>query len=513
MRTVRFLSICLLLLLAFTSFAWSEIALNQELTFSVPGLTNRIRQIKFNDVDGDGLPEALVCDGTNLVLYSIATGEILFAGVHSQANQLLELADVNRDGVVDIVVGGSDTPTASLNVYRVISYDGASGYSLVDSITMNTQEYYLAYRPPFGMTSIQATDINDDGLNEMLVCYETPYFSGAYIDEAIGGTSLLYYSFPDSLHWTQPTLLGQFYPYGVFGDDRLFLTTRYTYSAWDYLPYSGERTAIEPVWVNADGAISGIPGPSTTNVTLPDSHDDSYSNEQLRCMGSIGGSSLYPDFITDKRWSYSYSDFDYSYSYSGSSESLYSFDSVRAASRTWSRESLGYATYVYEPRFPGFYFACHKDSLMQFNGVDGSIYQSFRPLPSGVKSWVNPYGDERVRMIAIDSATVSLFRLDITTGIDDNPLGALPHEFALHQPYPNPFNPELSLSLSIPVNGQLKVEVFNLLGQRVASLYDGPASVGELDLTWNANEYSSGIYLIRAQYGDKIATKKAVLLK
>ncbi|MCK4574491.1 MAG: T9SS type A sorting domain-containing protein, partial [candidate division Zixibacteria bacterium] len=103
--------------------------------------------------------------------------------------------------------------------------------------------------------------------------------------------------------------------------------------------------------------------------------------------------------------------------------------------------------------------------------------------------------------------------IDIETAVPDNAEGALPATFALHQPYPNPFNPELSLALSIPAKAHLNVEAFNLLGQKVATLHDAQVSAGEMQLDWNASEFSSGVYLIRAQYGDKTATVKAVLLK
>jgi len=103
--------------------------------------------------------------------------------------------------------------------------------------------------------------------------------------------------------------------------------------------------------------------------------------------------------------------------------------------------------------------------------------------------------------------------IDIETGVPPGNDGALPATFALHQPYPNPFNPDLSLALSIPTKAHLTVEVFNLLGQRVTTLHDAPVSAGEMQLDWNASEFSSGVYLIRAQYGDRTATVKAVLLK
>jgi len=89
----------------------------------------------------------------------------------------------------------------------------------------------------------------------------------------------------------------------------------------------------------------------------------------------------------------------------------------------------------------------------------------------------------------------------------------LPEEFALRQNYPNPFNPTTLIRYDLPMDCQVRLEVCNILGQKVASLVDGKQKAGYKAATWDASSLSSGIYFYRLQAGDFSATRKMVLLK
>ena len=96
--------------------------------------------------------------------------------------------------------------------------------------------------------------------------------------------------------------------------------------------------------------------------------------------------------------------------------------------------------------------------------------------------------------------------------------GTLPARFELAQNYPNPFNPETSLRLALPTAGQVTLDIYNLLGQRVITLFDGPAQAGYLELRWNGRDQSgrqvgSGVYFYRMVAGDFQQVRKMVLLK
>jgi hypothetical protein len=90
--------------------------------------------------------------------------------------------------------------------------------------------------------------------------------------------------------------------------------------------------------------------------------------------------------------------------------------------------------------------------------------------------------------------------------------------FALNQNYPNPFNPETRISYSIEKAGQVKLTIFNLLGEKVKVLFDGKQLPGKYAYTWNAtdrndNMVSSGIYFYQLQTDSKVFVKRMLLLK
>ncbi|KAA3635916.1 MAG: PKD domain-containing protein [Calditrichaeota bacterium] len=90
---------------------------------------------------------------------------------------------------------------------------------------------------------------------------------------------------------------------------------------------------------------------------------------------------------------------------------------------------------------------------------------------------------------------------------------ALPNTFGLNQNYPNPFNPSTEISFSLPQASTVKLEVFNIRGQKVEVLASGQFSAGHHSVTWDASSNPSGIYLYRLTAGDKVETKKMVLMK
>jgi PKD repeat protein len=89
----------------------------------------------------------------------------------------------------------------------------------------------------------------------------------------------------------------------------------------------------------------------------------------------------------------------------------------------------------------------------------------------------------------------------------------LPSEYGLAQNHPNPFNPTTEITFALPQSGRVTLDVFNIAGQKVATLVDGVYPAGEFSVSWDASGYSSGIYLYRLTTGDFVQTRKMVLLK
>jgi hypothetical protein len=93
-------------------------------------------------------------------------------------------------------------------------------------------------------------------------------------------------------------------------------------------------------------------------------------------------------------------------------------------------------------------------------------------------------------------------------------VAAVPKMFTLSQNFPNPFNPSTEIMFSVATAGKTVVEVYNLIGQRVDVLFDRVAEAGQhYLLTFTGTSLPSGLYFVKLQSGDLVATKKMTLLK
>ena len=89
----------------------------------------------------------------------------------------------------------------------------------------------------------------------------------------------------------------------------------------------------------------------------------------------------------------------------------------------------------------------------------------------------------------------------------------MPTVFGLGVAYPNPFNPSTSINLHVPMESDINVKVYDLSGRAVTTLLSGVQAQGDYNLTWNATEQASGMYLVRAEIAGTIAMQKILLLK
>jgi hypothetical protein len=94
-----------------------------------------------------------------------------------------------------------------------------------------------------------------------------------------------------------------------------------------------------------------------------------------------------------------------------------------------------------------------------------------------------------------------------------------PKEFSLAQNYPNPFNPATSISFSLPRKSAVKMEIIDILGQRVALLAEGSYEAGFYTVVWDGKnasgkQASSGVYFYRMLVDNQmLQTRKMILLK
>ena len=166
--------------------------------------------------------------------------------------------------------------------------------------------------------------------------------------------------------------------------------------------------------------------------------------------------------------------------------------------------SAGTNTVVYNvgSETNGIHFSTNYHSSGTFNWTAPSIGTGFVKLyiagQQGSKS-----GPNTALVLTSNENTTSVH------GINGN----TPTKLTLSQNYPNPFNPETIIEYSVPQEGHLKLEIFDITGQKIETLFDGFQETGYYTIAWNASEYSSGVYLYRLTLEDRIITKRMTLLK
>jgi uncharacterized delta-60 repeat protein len=168
-------------------------------------------------------------------------------------------------------------------------------------------------------------------------------------------------------------------------------------------------------------------------------------------------------------------------------------------------------------------------------GTDGD-YATIKYDPDGTELWVARYNgptnsDDSAYALAVDDSGnvyvsgqstgigtggdyATIKYSEITPGIEDDPSSAIPIEFSLKRPYPNPFNPVTTFKLELPVGSWVKLEVFNLGGRAV---HEPPLQqwmpAGIHELAFEGASLTSGLYLYRLNAGDFNASGKMVLIK
>jgi hypothetical protein len=89
----------------------------------------------------------------------------------------------------------------------------------------------------------------------------------------------------------------------------------------------------------------------------------------------------------------------------------------------------------------------------------------------------------------------------------------LPMEYSLSQNHPNPFNAETGIKYALPTESHVLLEIYDMLGKKVATLVDEYSIPGYYQTTWRAYDVPSGVYLLRLQAGEFVECRKVTLLK
>jgi hypothetical protein len=90
---------------------------------------------------------------------------------------------------------------------------------------------------------------------------------------------------------------------------------------------------------------------------------------------------------------------------------------------------------------------------------------------------------------------------------------SLPIDFSLGQNHPNPFNPNTEIEFTLPHACHARLEIFNIVGQKVTTLVNRQMEAGYHTVSFDCGRCASGVYMYRLQAGDFVESKKMLLVK
>lgn len=507
---------------ATTSFSYIHLSLETE--FTVSGLNYSIKQIDFADYDYDGFPEVLANDGSQTVVYHVDNDQVLFTtltGVLCGASTVgLLFADVVGDSTVDAVISRRACDFPSYTTADIVAYDGGTVFS--DSSFASLPWDSMRYVP----SGLHKLSLSGQGSRQLMASFGL-YMLDQFVPET-GWTSrtLFYHLFPDSLCWQDNSIIDDARSLALIGTPERMLVNasyRYTYSA-DWFPgvpsYSTSETKVEV----RDTSGTVIVAVGFTKPGFESSYDywAHTNNHTVECVGNIYDDGPDVSLVTAYRWSQYYvltEGLDVVFwDTSGAELMMYQFVGTDSLTQRWAIDITenNYTDFAYHPQHPGIFFGIDNDlnRLVQFDGANGTIIQTSDPLPSGTRFWDALMPDGEPRLVVLNDSTVSIYKLDEATDAPENPIDpTLPQSFEVGIPYPNPFNPILSIPILMNKRSHLEMTVHNIQGQQVASIYDGVVGKGKRCLQWDASGFASGVYFIRSEVDGTTVTRKATLLK
>ncbi len=139
-------------------------------------------------------------------------------------------------------------------------------------------------------------------------------------------------------------------------------------------------------------------------------------------------------------------------------------------------------------------------------------------IPSGVTDgtyYIGIYADKGESISEIDennNTAWTEFTVN-TTDVDLAGLYEIPSAFRLYPNYPNPFNPETSISYGLPEASEVTITIFDSNGRKITDLFVGKKESGIHTLRWNAIDVPSGVYFIRMHAGRFTQMRKCILMK
>ena len=139
------------------------------------------------------------------------------------------------------------------------------------------------------------------------------------------------------------------------------------------------------------------------------------------------------------------------------------------------------------------------------------LYDFRMVYASILKDWFGASPTELQSILPNNTQTLPLIKSGAVLAVDEGE--PAPRSFALEQNYPNPFNPTTTIRYALPRAGMVRIEVYDVTGQRIHMLVDREEQAGVHSVVFDASALASGAYFYRMQAGEFVETKRLVVLK
>ena len=138
--------------------------------------------------------------------------------------------------------------------------------------------------------------------------------------------------------------------------------------------------------------------------------------------------------------------------------------------------------------------------------------------PPTMPEWVSSFIDTKASQPPFDRYSPNNLYDHEFTAVETDGIDNIPKTFKLSQNYPNPFNAQTMIDFDVSEDSHVQLAIYNIVGQKILSLFDGQKDEGTYTLKWDGKDssgrtLSSGVYLIKFKAGAFVQTKKMVLLK
>ena len=212
----------------------------------------------------------------------------------------------------------------------------------------------------------------------------------------------------------------------------------------------------------------------------PGQADASYMGEAGDPITGIFDDDPYETYWDESGIHMSPDDFSADYFSVGSAEEIF------YGVNDWNAYGVKYHNETFKTVFLSFM----AEASCEFQEDSTVVSDDFRALITNILAWLE------VPMSSLEGCPISF-----------------PAEYILFPNYPNPFNLSTTIPFAFPTESKVKIEIYNLLGQRVAVLLDCQLTAGIYQLNWDASDYTSGIYFYQLKTGFGMKTGRMLLVK